>query len=162
MAYNYFVNEGSDVNLIKSLTGDANAGSFVKATCAAVLATNDLHHIHFHIKGKQFDRIHNLANEYYDRLSDECDTLAELSIEYEHRCPNFSKANEFLPEWRPLETEVFTYEDAIQLIDSIINDYVMYLNNLRESTTENDVQSLLDDTIRYWKKEINYKNKQRM
>lgn len=130
---------------------------FCNATCACVCFTNDLKHIHLHAVGEDFDKTHNLAQELYDKANDEADLLAELALEYDINIPNFSLCANCIG-WTPLVKPKYEYLTAIQDIISKLSVYVLYLEALRDSeVVTSDIQSKLDDMVRDWKVELNYK-----
>lgn len=140
---------------------DVDISIFTKTLCIAVAFTNDMKHIHLHASGNQFDRIHSIAGEYYDVASDDSDYLSELALEYNMSVPNFSTACSFI-EWSPESEEAYDFESCISSLSNKIYLYVTSLEELRNSPeVGTDVQSKLDDTIRWWKKERDYKTKKR-
>ena len=50
----------------------------------------------------------------------------------------------------------------MSLARGCIEKYVKVLTDLRNKTDDSSVQSLLDDMLRYWKKEKDYKIKARL
>ena len=51
---------------------------------------------------------------------------------------------------------------SLLLASSCIEKYLVVLANLRNKTDDPSVQSLLDDMMRYWNKEKDYKIKARL
>jgi len=135
---------------------------FTKSSCMAVLVSNDIHYIHFMAKGEDFDKIHLLAEEYYKQLEEETDFLYELAIEYEQPIVNYSSALKQIKDYDIEEEDQYDYEDAVHLIMFKLELYVDCLIELQKKVQEEDVKSKLDDIIRKWNKEINYKLKRRM
>lgn len=105
-------------------------GALVRLYYVAVCLANDMKHVHTHIKGRKFDMIHNICNEYYEKASKDADDLVELAIEYDESVMNASYAAE--------------------------------LENALATNLDSDVENLIQEYLRYWKKENNYKNKARM
>lgn len=62
----------------------------------SVVFTNDMKHIHTHAVGNKFDRIHAIANEYYEKASEESDTFVELALELDEKVQNPSNAADIL------------------------------------------------------------------
>ena len=161
--FNTFVNQNSDNDLVKSLQLETKLGPYSRTLCSAVLAKNDLHHIHLHIVGESFDKIHKITNELYDSLENDIDKLAELAMELNENCPNFSVATQLLPAWQIASKDYYSYTEAVSTIEVVIGNYIASLKELRTlSESRPDIQSLLDELIRYWSKELNFKNKQRL
>lgn len=128
----------------------------------SVVFTNDMKHIHTHAVGNKFDRIHAIANEYYEKASEESDTFVELALELDEKVQNPSNAADILNYSVANEDEYF-WENAMEQITARMEAYIEGLCEVRTNLKLSvDMQSLLDDIIRYWKKERNYKLKLRL
>lgn len=133
------------------------AADYVKTACIAVVFTNDLKHIHLHANGDDFDKIHNLAEEYYNQMTEETDYLCELAIENGQSMVNPTKALEKATGWIPEDSESYDYGTCLSAINVKLALYIESLYQLRDAVTFEDVKSKLDDIIRNWKKELAYK-----
>ena len=136
-------------------------GNHSMAYYSAVALANDMKHIHTHAKGTLFDNIHSICNEYYEKANDEADTLAELAIEKGEAILNSSYMLDEL-NYKPTNYSKYDFELAMRAIEDCIEKYLKALNDLRNKTLDTSVQSLLDDMMRYWKKEKYYKIKARL
>lgn len=136
-------------------------GNYSKAYYASVVFSNDMKHVHTHAVGKQFDRIHKICEEYYSKASEQSDTLVELAIEKGELVQNASNAANLL-KYRPTNQPSYDYMSAMEVVKGDIEYYIDTLEFLRGSTDDMSVQSLLDDWLRYWKKERDYKTKARL
>lgn len=136
-------------------------GALVRLYYVAVCLANDMKHIHTHIKGRKFDMIHNICNEYYEKASKDADDLVELAIEYDESVMNASYAAELI-KYNPANLKAYNYEEAINTVYNSISYYVEELENALATNFDSDVENLLQEYLRYWKKENNYKNKARM
>lgn len=138
-------------------------GLLSKLYYTSVVIANDLKHIHTHAYGKKFDRIHNICNEYYEKMSEESDELVELALEYNEPVQNASDAASIL-KYKPANQSVYYWEEAMQKVYDILNIYINELETALTKTPafDSDVENLLQEYLRYWKKENNYKNKARM
>lgn len=136
-------------------------GNYSTAYYLAVALANDMKHIHTHAKGSLFDNIHNACNEYYEKANEEADTLAELAIEKEETVMNPSYLLNGL-NYKPTNYSKYDFELAMRTARNCIEKYVKVLADLRNKTDDPSVQSLLDDMVRYWKKEKDYKIKARL
>lgn len=151
----------SDDMTVGFLQGTPKIGTFVKAACAAILVSNDMKHIHLHASGEDFDKTHDLAGYCYDRISYECDYLAELAIENKENMPNFTLVGNLI-QWAPQVALTYNYAQALQAITSGLTAYIGALEQLRNTAEiKPDVQSRLDDVIRDWRKELDYKMERR-
>lgn len=136
-------------------------GALVRLYYVAVCLANDMKHIHTHIKGRKFDMIHNICNEYYEKASKDADDLVELAIEYDESVMNASYAAELI-KYNPANLKAYNYEEAINTVYNSISYYVEELENALATNLDSDVENLIQEYLRYWKKENNYKNKVRM
>lgn len=160
MQLSQFINAGSDNVLVGRLENNSTVGNYTKTACAAAVAANDIHHIHFNVKGCGFDKIHMVTEEYYYRLGREVDDLTELAIEKGCHVPNLTLAGKVI-EW-PIQSEVsYDYDSATRAICKVLGMYVRYLEVLRDSA-ESDTASKLDEYVRYWNKELHYKMDHRL
>lgn len=131
---------------------------YTNSALIACLVSNDLKHIHLHSCGSQFDRIHDIAQEYYDKVSEELDYLCELALEFGEDLPNLTQAGSIMTEYSIETDNKYDYDYAISEMSSIISTYINWLCVAKDySEDHTDVQSYLDDEIRYWSKELNYK-----
>lgn len=136
-------------------------GNYSTAYYSAVALANDMKHIHTHAKGILFDNIHNICNEYYEKANEEADTLAELAMEKGDTIFNSSYLLSEL-NYKPTNYSNYDFDLAMRVAEDCIEKYVKVLTDLRNKTLDTSVQSLLDDMMRYWKKEKYYKIKARL
>lgn len=136
-------------------------GNYSAAYYSAVALANDMKHIHTHAKGKLFDNIHNICNEYYEKANEDADTLAELAIEKGDIILNSSYLLDGL-KYKPTNYSDYYFDLAMYTVRDCIEKYLKVLADLRNKTNDPSVQSLLDDMMRYWKKEKDYKIKARL
>lgn len=127
----------------------------------SVVFVNTMKHIHFHAIGNKFDRLHSIANEYYEKANDDSDLFGEWALEYGERIQNHSKAASLL-RVNTENKDTYNWEEGISTISNWISYYIAELERLRNDNISDDIKSELDSIIRYWKKENNYKNKMRM
>lgn len=136
-------------------------GNYSTAYYSAVALVNDMKHIHTHAKGTLFDNIHNICNEYYEKANEDADTLAELAIEKGDIIFNSSYLLSEL-NYKPTNYSNYDFDLAMHVVEDCIEKYLVVLANLRNKTDDPSVQSLLDDMMRYWNKEKDYKIKARL
>ena len=136
-------------------------GNYSTAYYSAVALANDMKHIHTHAKGTLFDNIHNICNEYYEKANEDADTLAELAIEKGDTILNSSYLLDGL-KYKPTNYSDYYFDLAMRVAEGCIEKYVKVLADLRNKTDDPSVKSLLDDIVRYWKKEKDYKIKARL
>lgn len=136
-------------------------GNYSTAYYSAVALANDMKHVHTHAKGTLFDNIHSICNEYYEKANEEADTLAELAMEKGDTIFNSSYLLSEL-NYKPTNYSNYDFDLAMRVAEDCIEKYLKALNDLRNKTLDTSVQSLLDDMMRYWKKEKDYKIKARL
>lgn len=127
-------------------------------TYYAYLLKNDMHHIHLHCGGPDFDKIHSLTQELYEELDKEIDELAEMAISEGCSVESFSNVKSFIDEsqWEP-ENETVYYWDSF--IKALADKGGKYLDALSETSTKVNVnRTILDEFEKFWNKEINFKN----
>ena len=56
-------------------------GIFERLYYFSVVFTNTMKHIHFHAVGNKFDRLHSIANEYYEKSNADSDLFGEWAME---------------------------------------------------------------------------------
>ena len=136
-------------------------GNYSTAYYSAVALANDMKHIHTHAKGALFDNIHAICNEYYEKASKDADDLVELAIEYNESVMNANLAAEVI-KYKSTNLKSYEYEEAINTVYNVIKGYIEKLEYALTTNLDSDVENLLQEYLRYWKKENNYKNKARM
>lgn len=136
-------------------------GNYSMAYYSAVALANDMKHVHTHAKGTLFDNIHSICNEYYEKANEEADALAELAIEKGDIIFNSSYLLSEL-NYKPTNYSNYDFDLAMHVVEDCIEKYLVVLANLRNKTDDPSVQSLLDDMMRYWNKEKDYKIKARL
>ena len=136
---------------------DLNTMSLIMAMFA-----NDLKYMHLNAVGDDFDKIHDIAENLYDKAAEDADTFAELAIRNHLAVFNFNDAQDIIPEeiYKPIHNaenynmELFKSELSAKGF-SVIGE----LRNIKGYTSE--VQSKVDEILDFWSKEIEYKNEAR-
>ena len=119
-------------------------------------------HIHFHAVGNKFDRLHSIANEYYEKSNEDSDLFGEWAMEYGEEIQNPSDAAKLLDVIVENDNQ-YNWENGIKAISDWIQQYIEEMSTVRKSKyAYDDVKSELDTIIRYWKKENDYKNEARL
>ena len=119
-------------------------------------------HIHFHAVGNKFDRLHSIANEYYEKSNADSDLFGEWAMEYGEEIQNPSDAAKLLDVIVENDNQ-YNWENGIKAISDWIQQYIEEMTTVRKSKyASDDIKSELDTIIRYWKKENDYKNEARL
>ena len=137
-------------------------GRYAKTAYMAILFANDMKHVHLHSAGEDFDKIHNLAEDYYYRASSDSDYLCELAVENKDSVVNPTLALSAVGnDWTPETGEDYNYAACLEVIKAKLAKYLQELTELRRETPFEDVKSKLDDMLRMWRKELEYKTAKR-
>lgn len=119
-------------------------------------------HIHFHAVGNKFDRLHSIANEYYEKSNEDSDLFGEWAMEYGEEIQNPSDAAKLLDAIVENDNQ-YNWENGIKAISDWTQQYIEEMTTVRKSKyASDDIKSELDTIIRYWKKENGYKNEARL
>jgi DNA-binding ferritin-like protein len=129
--------------------------------CLSVVLNNNFHHVHLHSKGILFDTLHGIAGDYYDKMSGDTDTLAELALEQDEEAPNACVAASKINANVFSETS-YTLESGLLAMSKDIQIFIDELEKNKKESYDSDIVNYLDELSRYWKKELNYKMKQRL
>lgn len=132
----------------------------IKTLLTASLAANDLLYVHWCVSGEDFDKSHELADDYYFKLRRELDFLGELAREKNIPIINLNDAAEYLA-YQSEGKSSYNYDETLNACKSAISKYLTELETLRQEIVETDIQSSLDEIIRFWKNELDYKLVQR-
>ena len=119
-------------------------------------------HIHFHAVGNKFDRLHSIANEYYEKSNEDSDLFGEWAMENGEEIQNPSDAAKLLDVIVENDNQ-YNWENGIKAISDWTQQYIEEMTTVRKSKyASDDIKSELDTIIRYWKKENDYKNEVRL
>jgi len=149
---------------------DASTMHYEGAYMAAVIAANNMKYVHWNAVGKQFDRIHNMASDYYDKLADEMDFFAELCLQNRVPIKNPCLVCDGYEDIIFTNSE-FEYRDGMLAIQTIIQNYLSFLGTLsaelasisdRYGPNATSQQSEIDAIYAYWSKELDYKLSRRI
>lgn len=120
--------------------------------------------LHWKIKDDKFEEIHELMNEYYDRLSDDIDLVAEMLLSNDVDIVGLKNIVE--SDYKLINTGIdYSYNSIVDEIDLMFGDIVKYTKRLLNEdpivTNNPGITSELENLYMYYDKELNYKNKRR-
>ena len=146
------VDDGDDLD-VNEIEVVPVTNSFLELLKCASCVKQDLQYIHWNAKGDLFADLHGYLDNLIFRLSSNIDTWAELSVEYFGYVPHPSSfaCNESYLD----APEGFDSEQGFIQVKDLLETYIKCLDCLA-CNLDDDVQSLIDDEIRYYKKEANY------
>lgn len=110
----------------------------------------NLYIIHWMAKGNDMMKTHLLSEQMYEELIKEIDTLGELLVEKCGTVPSLAFECNYLD-----ETKSYEFQESLSIISTFIQTYIDYID-LTYCNQDSDVQSTLDEWLRYWKKQLNY------
>ncbi len=120
----------------------------------------NFHTLHWFIKDPNFDELHELMNEYYDKIFDDIDTVAEYMISQNIQIPDLKEIAD--SDVDLLLTDIDYDETAVN--DAIVRFFNSILDTISNCYDEVDnpgFKSELDAMYYYYDKEVNYKARRR-
>lgn len=130
---------------------------FINLAYKLICAANDLKHIHTHASGPFFFTIHEVAGEYYDECSNQADYVTELALEFGEIMENPNLAAD-LAGWKETNMAEYDLKTAIYSVKDIMsNIYDAMVEVDNEKSITPDAKNKIEEFMRYWAKENNYK-----
>ena len=116
--------------------------------CGVVMYRN-LYILHWMAKGNDMMKLHLLAEEMYGELIQEIDTLGELLVE---KCGTIPT-----PDWccEYVDIKPYEFQESLKIISGFVTGYINMIDYAYPNQTS-DVQSIFDEWLRYWNKQLNY------
>ena len=116
---------------------------------AAIQAYRNLQIVHWMSSGPDMMKIHTMSEEMYYELSQEIDTLGELLVEKCGTIPQLDFPCEYI------DIKKYDLQSGLDAIKIVISPYIDVIDYAYPNQTS-DVQSTLDEWLRYWNKQLNY------
>ena len=116
---------------------------------SGIRAYRNLYILHWMSSGNDMMKLHNLSEEMYDELKDEIDTVGELLVEKQGTVPQLDFPCDYIP------VQKYDFQTGLDQIKSLIQMYIDCID-YAYCNQDSDVQSTLDEWLRYWKKQLNY------
>lgn len=130
---------------------------FINLAYKLICAANDLKHIHTHAFGPFFFTIHEVVGEYYDECSNQADYVTELALEFGEIMENPNLAAN-LVDWKETNMAEYDLKTAIYSVKDIMSDiYNAMVEVDNEKSITPDAKNKIEEFMRYWAKENNYK-----
>ena len=142
--------EGYDINPCDELIVHPEE-SLKQLFIQAIQFSRNLHMIHWLAIGNDMEKLHIKAEELYNELDEEIDLLAELIVEKTGTIIDINK----IETWNTVGTQDRTFQQGIECIKQYAQSFIDYID-ITYPNQPSDVQSILDDWLRYWNKQINY------
>ena len=141
---------GYDVNPCTDLIVEPNE-NLTQLFIQAIQFSRNLHMIHWLAIGNDMEKLHIKAEELYIELDEEIDLLAELIVEKTGTVIDIN----MIETWDTVGTQDRTFQQGIECIKQYAQSFIDYID-ITYPNQPSDVQSILDDWLRYWNKQINY------
>ena len=109
----------------------------------------NLYILHWMSKGNDMMKLHLMTEEMYGELIQEIDTLGELMVEQCGTVISPSFGCDYL------EIRSYEFKEGIHILEEYIQDYLDVIDYAYPNQTS-DVQSTLDEWLRYWNKQMKY------
>lgn len=116
---------------------------------AGIRAYRNLYIIHWMSKGNDMMKLHTMAEEMYGELIQEIDTVGELLVEKQGTVPQLDFSCDYVP------VQDYDFQTGLEQIQSLVQMYIDCID-YAYCNQDSDVQSTLDEWLRYWKKQLNY------
>lgn len=118
-----------------------------------IMFYRNLYVLHWMAKGNDMMKLHLMTEELYEELIKEIDTLGELMVE---KCgtvidPNFT--------YSAVEIRPYEFQEGLYILKGYINSYINFIDYAYINQSS-DVQSIMDEWLRFWNKQVNYFIKQ--
>lgn len=150
--------EDLEVSLLADdvITVEELNNTMIVALYEAIRLHANLKTIHWNASGVNFFDLHEKLDEYIDVIYDQIDVLGELVAELSGCAPNPGDIPTNLTLLQITNTEGFNAEEGFTIAYNLIDEYIQVLQTIY-CNFPSDIQSTLDEMIRYWKKESHYK-----
>lgn len=116
---------------------------------SGIRAYRNLYILHWMSSGNDMMKLHNLSEEMYDELKDEIDTIGELLVEKQGTVPQLDFECDYIP------VQPYDFQTGLDHIKSLVQMYIDCID-YAYCNQDSDVQSTLDEWLRYWNKQLNY------
>lgn len=121
-----------------------------------ILIANNFKHIHLNVVGRHFDRVHGLADSYYQHFQEQSDFWFELAMEGLDGLDNPTNAPSHA-EVPTLTEQNYDYDTACNSMKEQLETAISAITQLRsQATNATDIQSDCDSELSYLNKEYSY------
>ena len=116
---------------------------------SGIRAYRNLYIIHWMSNGNDMMKLHLMAEEMYEELVQEIDTIGELLVEKQGTVPQLDFPCDYIP------VQNYDFQTGLDYIKNLIQMYIDCID-FAYCNQDSDVQSVFDEWLRYWKKQMNY------
>lgn len=140
--------DGFDIEPCEACQSDPCA-SLCEVFKSGIRAYRNLYILHWMSAGNDMMKLHLMTEEMYEELQGEIDTLGELLVEKQGTVPQLDFPCDYIP------VQKYDFQTGLDQIKSLIQMYIDCID-YAYCNQDSDVQSTLDEWLRYWNKQINY------
>lgn len=141
--------EGFDIEKCDECPECSPCESLCEVFKAGIRAYRNLYILHWMSHGNDMMKLHNLSEEMYEELQGEIDTIGELLVEKQGTVPQLDFDCDYIP------VQQYDFQTGLDQIKSLIQMYIDCID-YAYCNQDSDVQSTLDEWLRYWNKQLNY------
>ena len=141
--------DGFDIEKCEECKECDPCASLCEVFKTGIRAYRNLYILHWMSSGNDMMKLHNLSEEMYDELKDEIDTVGELLVEKQGTVPQLDFPCDYIP------VQKYDFQTGLDQIKSLIQMYIDCID-YAYCNQDSDVQSTLDEWLRYWNKQLNY------
>ena len=138
-----------------------------------ILEESNFNILHWNCQGKKFDRMHSLANEWYDRCGSNKDAVAEMAIRCGQEPVHYGEAIKIL-QGNEIGFKVLTSDDTFEWEDFMREsqdickkvlksiEEVLYSDEIQNKRENVGIKATLEGMYEEWDLDARYKNPKRM
>lgn len=141
--------DGFDISECKENIECNPCESLCEVFKAGIRAYRNLYILHWMSHGNDMMKLHLMTEEMYEELQGEIDTLGELLVEKQGTVPQLDFPCDYIP------VQQYDFQTGLDQIKSLIQMYIDCID-YAYCNQDSDVQSTLDEWLRYWNKQLNY------
>ena len=141
--------DGFDIEPCEQCMEADPCASLCEVFKAGIRAYRNLYIIHWMSRGNDMMKLHVLAEEMYGELIQEIDTVGELLVEKQGTVPQLDFPCDYIA------VQDYDFQGSLPVIQNLIQTYIDCID-YAYCNQDSDVQSTLDEWLRYWKKQLNY------
>ena len=100
---------------------------------------SNFHVLHWNAKGCRFDEIHNISSEYYEKLLEDADAVAEMLMCLGKNVVNYSEAYDLLKDYKEHDFAIiasditYGFDDFTKLTGKMFKDILTAIEAVLES-----------------------------
>ncbi len=116
-----------------------------------------IHNIHWNVVGLQFLKIHDFAEEFYDKLFEELDEVAEL-LKMKNEMP-LSTMAEYLEksDIKEVKAKDFSIKESLEIIKEdmdLMRDLAVEIRNTADEEGDFETVAMFEDYVAYYSKNL--------